>query len=143
MREEVEFLEDHAGLESQVADLLVVLPAPGMQRVCLDRDVADAHRARGRLLQEVEAAQHRRLAAPGAPDEHDRLVLADLQVHAAQDMVGAEILLDAVRLDYDVAGFHQRSPFASRFSRRAWKYEKMMVSPQYTRAAMSRAWMSC
>ncbi len=54
----------------------------------------------------------------------------DLQVDAAKHVVGAEVLLDPPGVDHDLAELHQRSPFASRFSRRAWKYEKMMVSAQ-------------
>src|SRR4029453_19081222 len=130
VRKEVEFLEDHTRLEAQVTELLSVFAASRVERVGLGRDVTDADRADRRLLQEVEAAQHRRLATPRPTDEHDRLVLANLQVHASGNVIRTEVLLDAAGVDHDVAGFHQRSPFARRFSRRAWKYEKMMVSAQ-------------
>ena len=130
MREQVEVLEDHPGPYPQLADLLPVAPAAAVERVGLDRDVTDAHGAHGRLLEEVEAAQHRRLATAGASDEHHGLVLADLQAHAPQDVVVAEVLLDAGRRDDDLAQLHQRSLLARRCSSRCWTYEKTMVRIQ-------------
>ena len=49
-------------------------------------------RADGRLLQEVDAAQERALAAAGSADEHHRLAPAHLEVHAAQNVAAAEDL---------------------------------------------------
>ncbi len=95
------------------------------------RQAADAHAAARGLLEEVEAAQEGRLAGAGAADEHDGLVLPYRQADAAQDMVGAEVLLDVGGLEDHVAKrHHQRSPRAMRCSSLSWKYEKMMVRIQ-------------
>ena len=85
----------------------------------------------GRLLEEVQAAQERRLARARAPDEHDRLVLAHGDADPVEDVVVSEVLLDIGGLEDDVAkGNAHRSPRDMRFSMRSWKYEKMIVSTQ-------------
>ena len=71
--------------------------ARALKRIGLEHEPVDLDRSDGRLLEEVDAAQEGRLAAAGAADDHHRLALADLEVHAAQDVVVAEVLLDRRR----------------------------------------------
>ena len=70
-----------------------------LKGIGLETDVAHLDRAHRRLLEEVRAAQQRRLAAPRPPDDADGLLRIDLEVAAAQDVVGAEVLLDAGQAD--------------------------------------------
>ena len=65
----------------------------------VELDVADPHGAGLRRLQPVEAAQHRRLAGAGRPDEAGDRPRRHLHVDAAQHAVGAERLLQAAGLE--------------------------------------------
>jgi hypothetical protein len=72
------------------------------------------------LLEQVDAAQKRRLARPGGADQRDRLVFVDGEIDAAQDLELAEGLGDAPDLDDRLAGAHERAlPRSQRSSRRA------------------------
>ena len=55
--------------------------------------------AGGRLLQPVQAAQQGRLARARRADDEHQLALGHHQVDALQDVKGAEMLVDAARLD--------------------------------------------
>ena len=81
--------------QPDLADLLAVRPAARVERVGVDPDPADLDRAHRRLLEEVGAPQERALARAGLADEADRLARVDLERAAAQDVVGAEELLEA------------------------------------------------
>ena len=106
--------------DAVLADPLLVLPRPRVERVRIDGDVGDADRANGRFFQEVEASQEGCLTAAGSTDEHHRLVLADLEVDAAQDVVVAEVLLYAASTYDDLSQLdHQLSARAMRFSSRS------------------------
>ena len=59
--------------------------------VALDDDPAGVDR-----LEQVDAAQERRLAAPRRPDQADDLVLGELEVDPAQDLEVAERLVEAL-----------------------------------------------
>jgi hypothetical protein len=90
VREEVERLEDHAEL-----------PAHGDRvdgRVGDDLAV-EQHIAVVDRVEQVHAAQERRLPRPARADQRDGLVLADGEVDAAQDRRVAEGLRYAARLD--------------------------------------------
>ena len=69
---------------------LTSTPARG-DLVAFDDDPAGVDR-----LQQVDAAQQRRLARARRPDEADDLVLRDGEVDAAQDLDGAERLVQAL-----------------------------------------------
>ena len=103
MREEVELLEEHSGAQTHLPDLLLVCAGPSVERIGFQEHAVDLDRADGRLLQEVDAAQERRLSRAGSADDHHRLSLADLQVDPAQDVVRAEVLLQPMGPDDDLA----------------------------------------
>ena len=90
MRIEVEGLEHHADALAGVVDV-----GPRVEHV----DAVHHHRAGGRLLQSVEAAQQGRLARARRADDEDELALGDREVDALQDMERAEMLVEAARLD--------------------------------------------
>ncbi len=90
VRVEVEGLEHHADAPARAVDV----GAP-VEHV----DAIDHDRARGGLLQSVEAAQERRLARPGRADHEDELALGHDEVDATQHVQGAEMLVDPARLD--------------------------------------------
>ena len=69
-----------------------------VQRIGLDASPSISTASDRRLLEEVDAAQQGRLAAARAADDHHRLALPDVEVDAAQDVVVAEVLLDAAGL---------------------------------------------
>ena len=65
-----------------------------LHRLAVDQDVALVDR-----LQAGDGAQRRRLAAARLAEQHDELVVLDLQVQVLDDLDGAEIFLDAAKLD--------------------------------------------
>jgi hypothetical protein len=90
VREQVERLEHQAK------------PAPDAHRV--HRGVGDdlavqEHVAVVDLVEQVDAAQQRRLARPGRSDQRDRLVLGDGEVDAAEDRRVAVGLSHALHLE--------------------------------------------
>ena len=94
---------EHAQVREQVVGLKdEAEPAADLDRV--DRGVGD-HLAVEEdvavvdLLEQVGAAQHRRLARAGGADHRDRLVLGDLEVDPVQDLAVAERLGDAAELE--------------------------------------------
>ena len=97
MREEIEVLEEHAGAQPELTDLLVVLAPPCPKRIGLEANAVDLHPAGGGILEEVDAPQQRGLAGAGSADDHHRLPLAHLEVDPAQDMVRPEQLLEPAR----------------------------------------------
>jgi hypothetical protein len=106
VREQVELLEDHPDAQSQLADLFAL--APGAVPA-LEADAGHLDRTSGRVLDEVHAAQHRRLArARAAEDDHD-LAAAHLHVHSSHHFEVAEALVQAVDPDDDV-GAHPGTP---------------------------------
>jgi hypothetical protein len=90
VRVEVEGLEDHADALAGVVDV-----GARVEHV----DAVHDHLAGGRLLQPVEAAQQRRLARARRPDHEDQLALGDPEVDPLQDVKGAEMLVEAARVD--------------------------------------------
>ena len=100
VREEVELLEDHAALH---ADLVHVLLEAAAVAAAGDVHVADPDLAGRGVLEEVQAAQEGALAGAGRPDEHDYLALVDLEVDALEHVVPAEVLLQALDLDDELA----------------------------------------
>ena len=74
---------------------------PGIgDRLAVEVDVAVVD-----LLEQVDAAQQRRLARARGADQRDRLVLADRQVDPAQHLALAVVLRDAAQLE---DGGHRR-----------------------------------
>ena len=65
-----------------------------LHRLAVDQDVALVDR-----LQPGDGAQRRRLAAAGLAEQHDELVVVDLQVEVLDDLDGAEKFLHAAKLD--------------------------------------------
>src|SRR6266446_2787434 len=93
-RIEVEGLEHHADALARMVDV-----GSGIEHV----DAVDHHRAGGRLLQPVEAAQQGRLARAGRADHEHQLALGHREIDALQDMKGAEMLVDRAGVN---DGFH-------------------------------------
>jgi hypothetical protein len=107
VREEVERLEHH--------------PEPAAHRDRLHRRVGDhlavqQHVAVVDLLEQVDAAQQRRLARPRGADQRDGRVLGDLEVDPAQHRPLAVRLRDAADLEH---GAHSRRDRSQRSSSRA------------------------
>ena len=96
VREEVEVLEDHLGGQPQLADLLAVLATPWRLRGSASRRTSPTSTV-PTVGSSRKFVQRRSvdLAAPRPTDDADRLLRVDLEVAAAQDVVGAEVLLDA------------------------------------------------
>ena len=107
-------------------------PDPAADRVDVDvprRDLRSADEDPARLdrLEEVDAAQKRRLARAGRPDQADDLVLVDLEVDPAQHLELAEGLVHAFDAECEggssaVAcrdGAHASLPACCRFRSRA------------------------
>ncbi len=89
MREEVERLEDDPDLAADA----VHVDAAGGHLLAGDRDAARVDR-----LEEVHAAQERRLARAGGADEAHDLVLGEREVDPAKHLELAEGLVDALEL---------------------------------------------
>ncbi len=69
----------------------------------LEPDAGHLDRALGRVLDEVHAAQHGRLAGARPAEDHHHLAPVHLQVDAADHLEVAEALVQAVDADHDVA----------------------------------------
>src|SRR5581483_1941361 len=100
VRPEVEALEDEADLRAlardvplRVLDERAVPPGAVADQVAvhLDPPPVDA-------LEVVDAAQKRRLARPGRPEDAHDLAPLNLERHAAEHAVPAEVLLDRLRV---------------------------------------------
>ena len=76
-----------------------LLVLAGQARPVLDAE--HAHRALGRLLEQVDRAQERRLPRAGRAEDDDVLAGVDGQVDAVQHLRRAERLLDPAQLDDD------------------------------------------
>jgi hypothetical protein len=107
VREQVELLEHHADAAPDGVDVHVQVG---------DLDALDVDVALGRHLQQVHAAQQRRLAGARGPDHAHHLAGLDQHVDAHEHLVGAEVLVQV--LDLDGVG-HRRVPlsFSSRPAR--------------------------
>ena len=105
MREEVVRLEDDPDPAALIA--FTSTPARG-DLVAADDDPAGVDR-----LEQVDAAEERRLAGAGGADQADDLVLGDVEVDPAQHLELPERLADAVDLD------HTRLPACRRRRSRA------------------------
>ena len=79
MREEVELLEDHSDLGPHVVEVGLDLG----EFVAVDRD-----ETLGRHFQQVDAAQHRRLAGAAGAHDDDHLALGDFEVEVAHGVDG-------------------------------------------------------
>ena len=90
VREEVVRLEDDPDPAPDPVDV----DAPCRDLLALDDDPAGVDR-----LEQVDTAQERRLPGAGGADQADDLVLGDLQVDPAQDLVLAEGLVQILDLD--------------------------------------------
>src|SRR5438552_6179784 len=99
VRIEVEGLEYHADALPGVVDV-----GPRVEHV----DAVHHDAAGGRLLQPVEAAQQGRLARARRPDHEHQLTFGHPEIDALQDVKGAEMLVDAARVD-DRVGHSLRS----------------------------------
>ena len=106
VRIEVEGLEHHADALAGMVDV-----GPRVEHV----DAVHHDAAGGRLLQPVEAAQQGRLARARRADHEHQLALGHLEIDALQDVKGAEMLVDAARVDDRLAVAADRpSPLRSR-----------------------------
>jgi hypothetical protein len=94
VREQVELLEHHADLAPHLVDRLEVLG---------QLDAVDDHPALLPILDPVDAAQQRRLAAARRTADHDALTAHDLQAHVAQHMEAAEPFIQTHDVDRDLA----------------------------------------
>ena len=74
-------------------------------------DAVDRHRAGGRFLQPVEAAQQRRLARARRADHEHQLALGHFQIDPLQDMKVAEMFMNIACFD---DGFHCLSSLPAR-----------------------------
>ena len=101
VREEVEALEHHAeaGADAPHVALAVELAAAGGVVAVADQHVVEQDLAGLVLLEEVEAAQQRRLARAARPDDGHYLAALDLEADAAQHFQLAEALVQAAHLD--------------------------------------------
>ena len=90
VREQVEALEHHADVLAHLVDVGLGVG---------DLDVLEADLAARRLLEPVDAAQHRRLARARRPQDHDDLALLDLQVDALENLERAEGLPQVLDAD--------------------------------------------
>src|SRR4051812_27066918 len=101
MREEVELLEDHADVLADEVELVAALAAGDL--LALEEDLAPVRR-----LEEIYAAQERRLAGSGWADHAGDRAGRDLHVHAAQDLQVAEALFNPLELQHRSAAAHGR-----------------------------------
>ncbi|MCY1367093.1 hypothetical protein D9M69_540090 [compost metagenome] len=93
LREQVELLEDHAGL---LAD------QPLLHLGVVDLEAIDEQLPATDDLQLVDAAQQGGLARTGRADDDHHLAAADLQVDVMQHLGTAEVLGDALELDHRI-----------------------------------------
>ena len=95
MREEVEVLEEHAGAQPNLADLLLVLPAArdwsgSASRRTPSTSTEPTVGSSRKLMQRSSVV----LPRAGAADDHHGLALAHLEVDAPKHVVRAEVLLE-------------------------------------------------
>jgi hypothetical protein len=85
MREQVELLEDHAGHCAMPGDFAFPLPASDAgDRLVADLLAVDTDHSGLKLLQHVDASQHRRLARAARADDADDLARVHNALHALQ-----------------------------------------------------------
>ena len=89
MGEKVEVLEHHAHLLAHTVDVFIV------DFLAVEDDLTAVG-----FLQAVEAAQEGGLAAAGRSHQYDAIALVDGQVHAAQHLQAAEMLLQIFNVDH-------------------------------------------
>src|SRR5262249_49714212 len=92
MWEEVEQLEHHADVGADPRELPIAAAAAAPLRAVAEPDLhaVDLDRPGVVGLQEVDAPEERRLAAPRRSDHHDDLALADVEVDTVEHGVGTE-----------------------------------------------------
>ena len=90
MREQVELLEDHPGLATDLLDVADV----GGQFRAVDHDAAGVV-----LLETVDAADHGALPRSGRTDHHDDFLPADVEVHIGERGEIAEPFVDTFESD--------------------------------------------
>ncbi len=97
MREQVELLEDHAGLGANAVHLGVVHARDALLLVLdVEQDVVvDDDPTARRRVEQIDAAQQRGFPRPRRPDQHDDLAFANRRVDAAYDLAGTEAQADA------------------------------------------------
>ncbi|MDT4829695.1 hypothetical protein FQZ97_631220 [compost metagenome] len=93
LREQVELLEDHAGL---LAD------QPLLHLGVVDLEAVDVQLTATDDFQLVDAAQQGGLARTGRADDDHHLAAADLQVDVVEHLGTAEVLGDALELDHRI-----------------------------------------
>src|SRR4029077_10248431 len=69
----------------------------------VESDAGHFDDACGRILEEVDASKERRLARARAAEDHDHLARADLHVHALENLKRAEVLVQILDANDDVA----------------------------------------
>jgi hypothetical protein len=97
VREEMELLEDHAHAR---ADGAVRLRLERLRHARLERGAVDLHAAAVEVLEAVQAAQERALAAAGRTDDHGDIALRHVERDAAQHLVHAVALGELVHADH-------------------------------------------
>jgi hypothetical protein len=88
--EEVEALEDHADLGTQLGQRLAL---------CGQRRAVQGDRALVDRLEPVDRAAQRRLARSGRADDHDHLALGDSQLDVLEGVQRPEVLLHTAQDD--------------------------------------------
>jgi hypothetical protein len=91
VREQVERLEHHRRLLADLRDLAAPV-ARRCGRGAFHKHAADFDVARVGRFQEIERADEGGLAGAGRPHDDDDFTFGDIEVDAAQDLVGAECL---------------------------------------------------
>ena len=101
MREQIEQLEHHPGLGADRGQLALAAAGPcrTLAVAIADLDAIDPDAALVVLLEQVDAAQQRGLAAAGWPDDGDHLAAMDVELDPLQHAVVAERLADVADAD--------------------------------------------
>jgi hypothetical protein len=110
VREQVELLEHHADPGAHLVDVHVGVG---------DLDTLDHDLARGRLLEQVHAAQQGRLAGARGADDTDHLAAVDVEVDALEHLVVAEVLVQVLDIDRRCVAVEMRLLHQRAFSARA------------------------
>src|SRR5204862_471040 len=84
-RKRVRFLEHHADAGAQLRGVLTLI----VDVAAVQPDRAGDARARDRIVHAIQAAQERRLAAPGRADHRQHLAARDVQGDVLQRLLGA------------------------------------------------------
>src|SRR5262245_39010504 len=119
VREEVERLEDDPDPTAQLVDV----DAGRGHLLASDDDPAGIDR-----LEQVDAAQERRLPRPRCADEADDLVLGEAEVDPAQDLELAERLVDVLEDEGGAVARHRMPPASRRLRSRAINQSVKRVS---------------